>query len=253
MQKIISLKKTARLAGILYLVLGLTGFYAIIYVPKQIIVKGDANATVNNLLSHAFLFRTAIASHLVSVITFLLMALVLYKLLKQINKQQARMLVVLVAVQVPIVFLLETFNMTSLMILEGKIFTTATPSQLQDLSILFLKIHGWGIMMLEIFWGLWLIPFGQLVYRSIFIPRVLGVLLIAAGIGYTVDSLTFILFPAWRGTTQITALIFSACGELSIILWLLIRGAREHLSITIISEAKTKPRTGKLQEQAGSL
>ncbi len=250
-EKITSLKKTARLAGLLYLVLGILGFYSIMYVPKRIFVSGDTVTTANNLLVNEFLFRTSIVSHLISVTTFLFLAFTLYKLFKKVNEHQAKLLVALVAVQVPIVFLLETFDITSLMILKGQVFKTLTPLQLQDLSMLFLKIHGYGIMTVEIFWGLWLIPFGQLVYKSVFIPRALGVLLIMAGIGYAVDSLTFMLFPGYRGFTQTAAFIFSGLGEGSTILWLLIIGAKDHLSITIISETETKsrPGIGKLKEQ----
>jgi hypothetical protein len=100
------------------------------------------------------------------------------------------------------------------------------------------------------FWGLWLIPFGLLVYKSVFIPRVLGNLLILAGIGYTVDSLTFILVPTFRVFTQPAAFLFSGLGEGLTILWLLIMGAKDHLSITVFSEsdAKSNVRIGKLTE-----
>ncbi|MDP9229670.1 MAG: DUF4386 domain-containing protein [Bacteroidota bacterium] len=225
-QTIGSLKKTARLAGLLYFILGITGYYAIMYVPGKIIVRGDAVATANNILANEFLFRTGIVSHLISVTTFLFLALVLYRLFKQVNEYQAKLLVVLVVVQIPIIFLIETCRITSLMILKGEVLKTLAPEQLQDLSMIFLKIHAYGIQTVEIFWGLWLIPFGQLVYKSGFIPRILGVLLIIAGVGYTVDSFTFMLFPNYREYSQITAFTFSGIGELSIILWLLIKGVR---------------------------
>jgi hypothetical protein len=153
-------------------------------------------------------------------------------------------------VQVPIIFLLETFDISSLMMLKGEAFKTATLPHLQEISQLFLKIRGYGLMIVEIFWGLWLIPFGLLVYKSVFIPRVLGVLLILAGIGYTVDSLTFILFPIFRVFTQPAAFLFSGLGEGSTILWLLIMGAKDHLSITVFSEsdAKSNVRMGELTE-----
>jgi len=225
-ENITLVKKTARLAGLLYFILAITGFYAIMYVPKQIMVKGDAAATAHNILANEFLFRTGIVSNLVSVTTFLFLAFVLYRLFKQVSERQAKALVALVIVQVPIVFVIETCKITSLMILKGEALKTFAPEQLQDLSMLFLKIHTYGIQTVEIFWGLWLIPFGQLVYKSGFIPRVLGILLIVAGIGYTIDSLTFVLFPNYRQFTQPIALTFSGLGELSIILWLLIKGIK---------------------------
>ena len=250
-EKIISLKKTARLAGFLYFILGLLAYYALMYVPKKIVVWNDAGTTATNVAANEFLFRTGIASHLISVTIFLFLALVLYKLFRQVNAQQAKLLVALVAVQVPIIFVLETFNITSLMILKGEIFKTAAASQLQSLAILFIKIHGYGIMILEIFWGLWLIPFGQLAYKSVFIPRILGLLLIMAGIGYTLDSLTFVLLPDYRRITQTVAFILSGLGEGSTILWLMIIGVKDHLSISVISETDAKITSGlrKLTEQ----
>ena len=249
-ENIVSLKRTARLAGLLYLILGLLAFYAIMYVPNRIFVRRDSEASAKNLLINEFLFRTSIVSHLISVVIFLFLAFILYKLFKKVNEQQAKLLVALVVVQVPIIFILETFDISSLMMLKGDAFKTATLAQLQDVSQLFFKIRGYGLMTVEMFWGLWLIPFGLLIYKSVFIPRVLGILLILAGIGYTVDSLTFILFPAFRVFTQPTALLFSGLGEGLTILWLLIMGAKDHLSITVFSEsdAKSNVRIGKLTE-----
>lgn len=225
-QTIDSLKKTARLAGFLYLIMGLTAFYGIMYVPKQIIVQGDAAATANNILANELLFRTGIAGHLISVTLFLCLAFVLYRLFKQVNEHLAKLMIALVIVQVPIVFIIETFRITSLLILKGEVLKVLEPVHLQNLAFLFLKVHGYGIMTLEIFMGLWLLPFGQLVYKSGFIPRILGVLLIIAGISYTIDSFTFILFPNYRVFTQLPALTFSGIGEISILLWLLIKGVK---------------------------
>ncbi len=220
-------KKNARIAGLLYLLLAIIAPYGVMYVPSKTIVRGDAVATANNILANEFLFRTGIVSHLISVIIFLFLVLVLYRLLKQVNEHQAKLMVALVIVQIPIVFLIETFKITSLMILKGEVLKTLAPEQLQDLAMMFLKIHGYGLSMLEIFMGLWLIPFGQLVYKSGFIPRILGVLLLIAGIGYIVDSFTFMLFPNYRAFTFQPALIFSGLGELSTMLWLLIKGVKK--------------------------
>ena len=232
-EKIPSLKKTARLAGLLYFILAITGFYGIMYVPSKTIVKGDAVATANNILSNEFLFRTSIVTQLISVTTFLFLAMVLYRLFKQVDAHKAKLLVALVAVQVPIVYILETCRYTSLMILKGEVFKTMAAEQLPDFAMLLLKIHGYGIMTLEIFFGLWLIPFGQLVYKSNFIPRLFGVLLLIAGVGYMIDSLTFMLYPGYRSYTMPVAFTFSGIGELSIMLWLLIKGVRNKKDPTL--------------------
>ena len=225
-EKIPSLKKTARLAGLLYFILALTGFYGLMYVSLKTIVKEDAIATANNILSHEFLFRTGIVAQLISVTTFLFLALVLYRLFKHVDSTKAKLLVALVAVQVPIVYILETCRFTSLMILKGEILKAIAVEQIPDFAMLLLKIYGYGIVTLEIFFGLWLIPFGQLVLKSNFIPRFFGILLLIAGAGYIIDSLTFMLFPGYRSYTMPVAFTFSGIGELSMILWLLIKGVK---------------------------
>lgn len=226
--KVRSNQKTARLAGALYLLMGVTAFYGIMYVPKRILVKDDISATLQNILTNELLFRTGIASHLISQLAFIFLVFVLYRLLKNVNRQHAHLMVALVIVQVPIAFFSELCRFSSLMILKGDVLGTSTPERLQELTMLFLKFHGYGISILEIFMGLWLIPFGQLVYRSGFIPRIAGVLLIIAGISYTVDSFTFILAPRFSVFTKLPALTFSAIGEISIILWLLIKGIKDN-------------------------
>ncbi len=224
-----SLKKTARLAGLLYLLLAITGVYSIIYVPSQIIVRGDAVTTAKNILSNEFLFRTGIISDIISNTIFVLLVLVLYQLFKQVNEHQAKLMVALVIVQIPALFIMEAFNIASLMIFKGEILKTFELSQRQDLAMLFLKINDYGTLSLEMFWGLWLIPFGQLVYKSEFIPRMFGVLLIIAGFAYMIDSFISLLFPSYRAFVNQPTLLFVAIGEISIMLWLLIKGVKNNI------------------------
>lgn len=222
-----SLKKTARLAGLSYLLLVITFPYGIMYVPSKIMVRGDAVATANNILANEFLFRTGIAGHLISQVIFAFLALVLYRLFKQVNEHQAKLMVALVIVQIPIAFLIEAFRITSLMILKGEVLKALEPEKLADMAMMFLKIHGYGISTIAVFFGLWLIPLGQLIYKSGFMPRILGVLLIIGGIAFTIDGFTFVLFPNYRAFTSLPALIFSALGEVSTMLWLLIKGVKK--------------------------
>ena len=224
--KVYSLKNTARLAGLLYLILAITGAYGIMFVPSQIIVRGNAAATTNNIIANEFLFRTGIVSQLISSIIFVFLVLVLYRLLRQVNGYQAKLMVALVLVQVPIGFLIETFNITCLMILKGEIMKALEPGQKQDLAMLFLNIHKYGMITLEVFWGLWLIPFGQLVYKSGFIPLIFGLLLIIGGIGYIIESFTFLLFPSYHSFVSQYVIVTYSIGEISIMLWLLIKGVK---------------------------
>ena len=239
-ENVTSLKRLARLAGLLYLILGVSAAYGIMYVSSQILIPEDSAATINNIRSKETLFRTGIVSHLISTITLLFLALVLYRILKAVDTNKAKLMVALVVVQVPVVFVIEILRISALMISKGETLKPLGSEQLHNLSIGFIKTHSYGIMILEIFWGLWLIPFGQLIQKSSIIPRLLGTLLIIAGLGYIIDSLTFILFPSFRVVTKFPALAFSAIGEVTTILWLLIKGVKE---VNILPTDKNNERT----------
>ncbi len=225
-----SLKKTARLAGLLALVMGIPAPFALLYVPSKIIVSGDAAATANNMLANEFLFRAGIVAHLFHVIVFIFFVLALFRLLKSVNENRAKLMVLLVVVQVPIIFLIETFNFSALMILKSEVVLKSfEPTQVQDLSMLLLRMSRYGITLLEIFWGLWLIPYALLVYKSGFIPRLLGVLLIINGMGWIVESLAFLLLQRseYLFVHQFTTLTYF--GELIMVLWLLIKGVKNNI------------------------
>lgn len=227
-----SLKKTARLAGLIYLILIITGVYSIIYVSSKIIVQGDVLSTAVNILANEFLFRTGIVNDIISNTVWIFLALTLYRLFKHINKQQSKLLLALVIVQIPAVFFMEAFNITSLMLLKGELLETFELSQRQDLAMLFLKMNDYGVLVLETFWGLWLLPFGLLVNKSGFIPRIFGVLLIIAGIAYIIDSFTGLLFPGFSAWINQPTLLIVAIGEISITLWFLIKGVKNPVAST---------------------
>ena len=227
-----SLKKTARIAGLWYLLLTITGAYSVIYVPSKIMVRGDAAATANNILAHELLFRTGTVSDLISNTIFMVLALALYRLFKQVNERHAKLLVAFVFVQIPAVFIVEAFNFTSLMIMKGEILKTFELAQRQDFAMLFLKINDYGTIVGMIFWGLWLLPFGLLVYKSEFIPRILGVLLILGGVAYMIESFTQLLLPNYGTLVSRFTIIFYTIGELSMMFWLLIKGVKTKVSTT---------------------
>ena len=228
--KVFTLKKTARRAGLLYLIWIITGIYGIIYVPSQTIVQGDAVATANKILANEFVFRIGIINDIISNTIWVFIALVLYRLFKQVNERQAKLMVALVLVQIPVVFFMEALNITSLMIFKGEILKTFELIQRQDLAMLFLKINDYGTLTLEMFWGLWLLPFGLLVYKSGFIPRIIGVFLILNGVAYIIPSFTSLLFPNYQTLVSQFAIPFWILGEISITLWLLIKGVRNNTS-----------------------
>ena len=226
--KVYSVKKTARLAGLLYLIWTITGLYAMFYIPSQINMRTDAVTTAQNILSNEFLFRISILNDLISSAIWVVLVLVLYRMLKPVNERQAKLMVALVIVQIPAVFIMEAFNITSLMILKGEILKTFELSQRQDLATLFLKINEYGVLALELFWGLWLFPLAILVYKSRFLPRFLGIWLIIDGFALLVLSFTSLLLPQYKDIVYKIA--FPAMlGEFALMLWFLIKGVKNNM------------------------
>ncbi|HYV92589.1 MAG TPA: DUF4386 domain-containing protein [Chitinophagales bacterium] len=221
-----SLKKTAHLTGALYFILAILGIYNLEYLPSQIVVHGDAAATCRNILSHEFLFRLGIATSVISNILYTILALMFYRLFKNVDKAWSVLLVIFVLVQVPISFILETFDITALLLLKGEVLKSLDAQKTQEYATLFRKLSGNGIRLMEIFWGLWLLPMGILIYRSRFIPRIIGVLVLLTAFAYTAESIIFILSP--DSLEVLGKFIFPLfLGELSIIFWLLIKGVKK--------------------------
>ncbi len=221
-----SRKKQARIAGLLYLLLAIAAPINLMYVLPTLIVSGDATATANNITSSAFLFRIGIVSELIGQATGVFVVWALYRLLKDVSPMQALLMVLLSVVATSTTFLNTLNQIGALIILSGadSLSVFAKP-QLDAMAYLFLRLHGNGVQAVSIFWGLWLFPFGLLVYRSRFIPKILGVLLIINGFAYLVASFVYFLLPQYRFISQLM-LIPEAIGEPAIILWLLIKGAR---------------------------
>jgi hypothetical protein len=202
--------------------------FSLIYLPRKLIVPGNATATANNILASESMFRLGMAGELINAIAFLFAVLALYRLLLGVNKRQASLMVTLFAVSIPISFLNVLNEIAALILLRGADFLSVfTKPQRDALAFVFLRLHGYGFGLAAIFWGLWLFPFGLLVYRSGFIPRILGVLLIINGFAYVIPSLTAVLLPQYKDVVTRIALPF-LLGEAAIVLWLLIKGARDH-------------------------
>ncbi len=223
-EKFNSKQKIARTAGLLYLILAITSAYSLMYVSSQIYVSGDAAATAKNMLANEFLFRSGIVSNLISQSFFIFLILTLYQLFKEVNKQQANVMVALMIVSVPIVFVSEVFEVIALLILKGEVLATLDPELRPEWAMLFLKMNSSTTLVAVIFWGLWLIPFGQLAYKSRFIPKVIGILLIVGGVAYVIQVGTVILFPDYKSIVSKFTSLFPTVAELSTILWLLIKG-----------------------------
>ena len=221
-----SLKKTARLTGLLYFILAMLGVFSLMYLPSQTVVPGDPVATCEKILRNELLYRIGIAVSIITNILYVFLGLMFYQLFKGVNERLSIVLVIFVLVQTPISFIFDTLDITSLLILKGTVVKSLSVQQAQEFSILLRKIISYGITLMELFWGLWLVPMGILIYRSGFIPRIIGVLVLIAAIAYPAVSITFILFPDYVNSVETIA--FPAFfGELSIILWLLIKGVKK--------------------------
>lgn len=227
-----STKKQARIAGFLYLLACITAPFSYIYVQNTLIVPADATATANQVRASETLLRLGIASELFIAIMLIFAVLAFYRLFEAVNRSHATVMATLLLVSIPISLLNVLNDVTALMLASGADFLAVfEKSQLDALTLLFLRMHGQGMLFAQIFWGLWLFPFGILVIRSGFIPRVLGVLVIIAGSAYLVNSLVSLLLPRYAHLVSQYAMIFEA-GELPMVLWLLIWGAKAQRSAT---------------------
>jgi hypothetical protein len=247
--KIVTLKTTARIAGLLYFLLAVAAIYGYFYVSPKIMVSGDIAATGNKMLANELLFRTSIFTDLFANILFVVVVLLLYRLFRQINEFQAKLMVGLVMAAIPIALFGGALKITALNIFKGEVFNAFSPQQMQQLASTFLKVGNYSGQMITIFWGLWLLPLGLLVYRSVFIPRILGILLMINGAGYIISSSVFILFPDYVATVSKFVFPTYFIGEIPLIFWLLIVGVRDHLSITIVGVTEPEPKPKKFAKQ----
>jgi hypothetical protein len=214
-------KKTARAAGVLYLLLALGSFFSFA-VRGQLVVAGDMAETLRRIASSETLFRLAIVGDLIGQIAFALMAPLLYWLFKPVDRVKATALAILILVPVPIALSALQNLYAVLQLVHGSV-------ELQTQAVTLLNAHAGAIIVAQFFWGLWLIPFGLLVWQSHFLPKVLGVLLVLGSVGYLLKSTADILFPGNRALDSIVSvcIIVSSVAEVAMVLWLLIVGRKE--------------------------
>jgi hypothetical protein len=214
-------KKTARVAGLLYLMIAIFGIFSMLYGPESLLVPEDAESTAKNIATSESMYRLAFMGDLIGQVIFIFLVLLLYKLLKSVNKNQAVLMVVLVLVGVPIAMLNDLNQIAAMMIASstGNLGVFGL-DQSQAHVMLFLDLYQAGLHIAFVFWGLWLLPLGLLVFKSGFLPKILGVLLIIAGFGYLFEFVTYFLLP----DLEITIRMFTFWGEVFLALWLLIMG-----------------------------
>lgn len=222
-----STSKNARIAGLLYVLLGIVAPLRLMYIPGKLFVSGDAATTAANIAANETLFRLGILSDLLAGTIVLFVTFALYRLFRDVDRRAAVLMVILGGLMVTPIYYVNTLNdAAALMLVRGGDYLAVfDEAQLDALALMFLRLHGHGVVANEIFWGLWLFPFGWLVIRSGFLPKSLGALLYINGLAYLAVSLVGLLWP--QHNAVVGDWLFPAMmGEVVVMLWMLVVGAR---------------------------
>src|SRR5712692_11228191 len=226
-------KRLSRIAGVLYLLVGIFGGFAEGYVEPKMYVAGNAAATVGNVVANAGLLRMGVVADLLDGTIFVFLALTLYILMRHVHKSAARAMVVLVALAAGMTCLVALFEFEGLRVATGAVdlaaFGTAGSNALV---LLLLDTQHYGLLIAQIFFGLWLVPLGYLAYKSAMFPTALGVVLVAACASYLVDLLAAFLVPDFGRAIHGFATILPAIAEPSMVLYLLVIGVKTKKSQT---------------------
>ena len=218
-----SIQKNAKVAGVLYLLIAVLAGFVHFYVPGKLFVSGDAATTASNIMASQALFRMSISSELIILLSEIVLSVLLYVLLKPVNKTLSLMAAFsrLAMTVIQGINLLNYFFV--LLLLSGAGYLTVfAPDQLDTLALLFLNAHADAILIWGLFFSLHLFLYGYLVYKSGYIPRLIGVLLIIASLSYLLQGFGNILFPQYKGV--FTSIGFLSSIEIALPLWLLIKG-----------------------------
>jgi hypothetical protein len=221
-------KKIARRAGFLYLIYIVISIFADVFGRSKLIVLGDATTTAGNIIASAWQFRIGFVVDLVGAVLFLLTAWALYVLLKPVNKNIALLFLLLNLGGVAVWCFSDLFLIASQLLLSGadylKVFQT---DQLQALAMLSLNIYKNGFSgIAQIFFSAWLLPLGYLVFKSGYLPRILGIILMIECFGWLMYPIQFFFFPGNVVLTNLSSAV-GFIGEFSLMLWLLIMGAKD--------------------------
>lgn len=227
-----TLSRNARVAGLLYIVASALSLPRLIYIPTALIVHGNATATANNIAAHEWLFRWGIVTYLLAYALWIFVTLALYRLFKEVSRTLAVLMVILGALMpVPIAFVNTVTDAAALLLVRGADFLSVFDKpQREAFALLSLNLHHQLDLAYLIFAGLWLFPFGLLAYRSLFLPRFLGIWLITGCFGWLAVSLTGFLLPGHEDKvfTMVQPFTF---GEVPIMFWLAIMGAKPRAAV----------------------
>jgi hypothetical protein len=220
-------KRLARIAGGLYLLVGIFGGFAEGFVEPKMYVAGNAAATAGNVVANAGLLRMGVLSDLLDGTFFVFTALALYMLLKDVHKSAARAMLVFVVIAAVITCMSAVFEFEGLRVATGGVSAaTLGIGGSNALVLLLLDAQHYGLLAAQIFFGLWLAPLGYLAYKSGWFPKALGIVLIVASISYLVDVLAAFLLPDLDKQIHAFTTIVPAIAEPWMVVYLLVIGLR---------------------------
>jgi len=218
-------RQLARIAGGLYLLNIVAGFIAIVVVPALLFVAGDAAATLRNIQATELLYRLSLAAHLIPIVCNVPLVVILYDLLKGVNRRLALMMVFysVVGTAVESANLLHQF--TPLVLLDGGHGLHAlTAEQMQALASAPLRLQTFGYDIQQVIYAGYLLAAGYLVFRSTFLPRIVGVLLVIGALSYLIYSFASFISPEFAARLVPYIQLPSLVGEGSLCLVLLVIG-----------------------------
>jgi hypothetical protein len=223
-----SLKKKARVAGLVFIAASAAGLLRLMYIPRTLFVHANAAATADNIAAHELLFRAGIVGQLLAAALWIFVPLTLYRLLEGVDHALAVLMVILGSLmQVPIFFVNSISDAAALLCVRGADSLSAFDKPRRDaLAMMFLTLHHDLDLANAIFWGLWLLPLGLLVYRSRFLPRFLGAWLMLECPAWLAFSITGLLFPGHENRVLALGQPLMLA-EIATMFWLAIRGANE--------------------------
>jgi uncharacterized protein DUF4386 len=214
----------ARIGGVLYLIIIVIGFCSEFFVREKLVVSGDVTATANNIAVSESLWRISIAGDLILLVCAVALTLILYVLLRPVNNNLALLAVFFNIVELPIEAVSKLCLLAALFLSGNADYLKAfEPHQLHALVKISLKLHDYGFGIDLVFFGCACLVYGYLLFKSGYFPRTLGVLMAIAGLSYLANSFTLILAPAYAGTVSLI-LVLALIGELSLCLWLVVKG-----------------------------
>lgn len=217
----------ARTAGLIYLILIITGIFGLVYVPAALVDWSDPVTTAAQLRTQELLFRLGVVAEVICFVCFIFLPLVLYKLLGWVNKDLAILMLILSFISIPVTLGNIVKHIDVITLLEGHNYLAAiNGDQLHAQIMYLLASYNNATLVTNIFWGGWLVPFGYLVFKSGILPKILGVFLMLGSLGYLLEFVLKFVFA--QETVPFYVGLPGTIGEFGICLWLLILGAKQN-------------------------